>query len=288
MSNKVYDIITQNIIEKLEAGTIPWRKPWAAGKAPQNLISRKPYRGVNSFILNCAEFASPYWLTFKQAQGKGGSIKKGSKSTAIVFWKFNEHTRTNNEGEEKTDRVPFVRYYRVFNLEQCDGIEAPAEDAVEHTPIDSIATAEAIVEGMPGRPEIRENLNRAFYSPGKDYVGMPVKDTFTGAEEYYSVLFHELSHSTGHASRLNRFKQDRAASFGSSEYSKEELIAECGAAFLCGMAGIEAATIENSAAYIKGWLKALRNDNKLLIQASGKAQKAADYILNIEAAAVAA
>lgn len=282
MSNKVYDIITQNIIEKLEAGTIPWRKPWVGGKAPQNFISKKPYRGINAFILNCAEFASPYWLTFKQAKDKGGSVKKGSKSMAIVFWKFNEYTRTDRDGAEQTDKIPFVRYYRVFNLEQTEGIEAPVEDTIEHTPVDSIATAEAIVAGMPNRPEIKENLRRAFYSPGKDYVGMPLKDSFTGAEEYYSTLFHELTHSTGHVSRLNRFKENRAAAaFGSSEYSKEELVAECGAAFLCGVADIGAATIENAAAYIQGWLKALRNDNKLIIHASGKAQKAADYILNV-------
>lgn len=139
MSNKVYDIITQNIIEKLEAGTVPWRKPWAAGKAPQNFISKKPYRGINAFILNCAEFASPYWLTFKQAQDKGGSVKKGSKSTAIVFWKFNEYKKTDSDGNETTKNVPFVRYYRVFNLEQTEGIEAPVEDAIETTPIDSKA-----------------------------------------------------------------------------------------------------------------------------------------------------
>lgn len=184
-----------------------------------------------------------------------------------------------------TKRIPFLRYYNVFNVAQCDGIELPSEETIlspEPRP-SPIETAEAIVQGMPKRPEIRTGLDRAFYQPAADFVGMPSVEQFKSGEEYYSTLFHELTHATGHKSRLNRKgvadSEGNWSAFGSEPYSKEELCAEMGAAFLCGEAGIVERTVENSASYIASWLQRLKNDSKLVVTAAAQAQKAADYIL---------
>lgn len=276
---KAYDVINSRIMELLEQGTVPWRKPWnAESNMPKNLISRKDYRGVNVFLLSCM----PYWLTFKQVQDRGGYVRKGEKSTPVVFWKWIDKKDADTQDDEITStkgKVPMLRYYSVFNLDQVEGIKAPEPKEViaEFNPIQK---AEEIIATMPLRPDIRYGGNRAYYSPSNDYIQLPHQHIFQSPEEYYSTAFHELAHATGHSSRVGRKSILEPSYFGSHEYSKEELVAEMGAAFLCGHAGIENRTIGNSAAYIQGWLRKLKDDRTLLIHAAAQAQKAADFILN--------
>lgn len=175
-----------------------------------------------------------------------------------------------------------MRYYTVYNVAQCENIDESKIPSIPttHNDFDHIAECEAIIAGMPNCPEIQQGKQRASYNPLSDIISIPRFDSFDTAEEYYSTLFHELTHSTGHGSRLNRLNNN-VSGFGNEEYSKEELVAEMGAAFLCGFAGIENTTINNSVAYIQGWLKALKHDKKLVIMAAAQAQKAADYILMV-------
>jgi antirestriction protein ArdC len=277
----VYDIINQRIIELLEKGTVPWRKPWnAESNMPKNLVSKKEYRGVNIFLLNCMPFGSPYWMTFKQAKEKGGYIRQGEKSTPVIFWKWlDKKSMEASDEESRNGKIPLLRYYSVFNIEQCEGIKAPEPEDQVHN-FNPIGKAEEIIQVMPLVPDIRHGGNKAYYSPTLDYIQLPFQNTFCSPEEYYSTCFHELAHSTGHEKRLGRKSILEPSFFGSHEYSKEELVAEMGAAFLCGDCGIEQNTIENSAAYIQGWMKVLKDDKKLLVHAASQAQKAADYILN--------
>jgi antirestriction protein ArdC len=286
MSETVYQVITDRVIALLQQGTVPWQKPWQGAElAPQNLVSRKPYRGVNVFLLHAMSYTSPYWLTFKQARGLGGHIRMGEKACPVVFWKWLDVER---DGEK--ERVPFLRYYSVFNVAQCEGIEGHVPSATgatrrEHS---AVETAERIVQGMPKRPLIKHGQAQAFYHPIDDYIGMPSPEQFRSGEDYYSVLFHELTHASGHESRLARKgvtgSDGQWGAFGSQSYSKEELVAEMGAAFLCGHAGIVERTIDNSAAYVASWLSRLKDDCKLVVQAAAQAQKAADFILSSDEA----
>ncbi len=293
MSQKIYDMITDRIIALLEKGVVPWRKPWKAGEAtPRNLVSKKPYRGINAMLLSNVGFSSPYYLTFNQAKALGGRIKKDEHGTTVIFWKFIDKKKARKEdGDEEIERdrkgrIPLLRYYHVFNLDQVEGIPAnkipqPSEAPADFCPIEE---AEAIVEGMPQRPEIRHADNdRACYHPFLDRVTMPFTFLFDRMEDFYNVIFHELTHSTGHPSRLARKSLETYAPFGSEEYSREELVAEMGAGFLCAAAGIAPKTLDNSAAYIASWLKALKNDRRAVVIAAGQAQKAADFILGAKA-----
>lgn len=278
--NDAYQVITDRICELLERGEIPWERPWNSGdEIPKNLVSRKEYRGVNIWLLSAMRFTSPYWISFKQAKDLGGGVKAGEKGLPVVFWKWIE-VEDKETGE--VEKVPFLRYYTVFNLTQCAGIpenKIPVPDE-KTRPFNPIQAAEKIVSEMPQRPKIRSGENRAYYRPSADVVNVPRKELFKSDEEYYSTLFHELTHSTGHESRLNRKGIVELQGFGSHSYTKEELCAEMGSAYLCGKAGIIERTIENSAAYIQGWLKRLRNDRKFVVQAAAQAQRAADFILN--------
>lgn len=281
----VYEIVTERIIERLEAGAVPWRRPWKVGGAsdgaPTNLKTGKPYRGINIFLL-MGLYDSPYWLTFKQCKALGGKVRKGEKSSVVVFWNWIDRKvrERDDAGEESVTsrRIPFLRYYNVFNVEQCDGLDdklpTPADGEAEFDPI---GEAERVVDSMPNRPAIRHGGNEAAYRPVPDVVAMPARTQFEARELYYSVLFHELAHSTGHESRVGR---TFGATFGNDQYSREELIAEMTAAFLCGETGIAPQTLDNSAAYVASWLKVLKNDKKLIVTAAGQAQKAADYILD--------
>lgn len=275
----VYEIVTERIIKQLEAGTVPWVKPWVGGNRAMNLISKKAYRGINVFLLDSAKYCSPYWATFNQIRNLGGNVKRGEKASIVVFFKMLDKEK---EGTPKARPVPFLRYYSVFNTDQAEGIKIPA-GAVVSNPFTPIETCENIVTGMPDRPTIKSDEQRAFYAPILDYVNMPKRDTFRSPEEYYSTLFHELTHSTGHESRLNREGVRDCVPFGSTNYSKEELVAEMGAAFLCAVAGIENKTVDNSAAYLQTWIQRLKGDSKLIVQAATQAQKASDFILNKQA-----
>ncbi len=277
-----YQVITDRICELLEKGEIPWQKPWNAGAdMPRNLASKKEYRGVNPFLLASMRFTSPYWLTFKQAKELGGAVKAGEKGTPVVFWKWIEKKDPHRKPGEVVEKIPFLRYYTVFNLTQCDGIpeeKVPVLDEKTRS-FNPIEQAERIVSGMPQKPIVEHLESRAYYCPLSDTVNLPKKDLFKSNEEFYSTLFHELVHSTGHERRLNRRNSLEPRSFGSNDYSKEELCAEMGSAFLCGESGIVERVIDNSAAYIQGWLKRLRCDKKFLIHAAAQAQKASDFIL---------
>ena len=285
----VYEIVTEKIVSLLEAGTIPWRKPWASKQAakPCNLVSKKPYRGINVLLLTATGYASPYWLTYKQATELGGNVRKGEKSTMIVFWKVDRTAKPEEkteDGEEKTRSRFVLRYYRVFNVEQCDLPEKvtaklPKPEAVEPNSVTAIAACEQIVAGMPKKPSIGFG-SAAFYIPSADSVTVPEMAAFNSVPEYYGTLFHELGHSTGHKSRIGRQGVMERNRFGSEDYSKEELVAEMTSAFLCAEAEIMPAVIDNQAAYIANWLKALKNDQKMIVFAAAQAQKAADFILD--------
>lgn len=281
----VYEIVTNKIMELLEQGEIPWKKPWQSSGAPRNLISKKHYNGINQILLNCSPYSSPFWLTYKQCSEKGGNIRKGEKSTLVVFWKFINTTTDTPTSEEflqdtptRIKQIPMLRYYNVFNAEQCENITTPAEEHII-SPFSPIERAELIVDQMPNRPDIYHEGQGASYSPAYDRVTMPPREHFTSSEGYYQVLFHELSHSTGHHTRLNRKGITDPIRFGSHDYSHEELVAEFSSAMLCAHTGIEQETITNSAAYIQNWLKALRDDKKLAIIAAGQAQKACNHII---------
>lgn len=281
----VYQIITNRLISILEAGTVPWRKPWNYGSehGPINLVSQRHYQGINCFLLACTPYASPYWLTYSQAQKLGGHVRKGETGNYIVFWKIYEKEDAGTEDGKK--RLPVLRYYTVFNVEQCEGITVPESDVTTWNQHDPIETAENIILSMPNRPTIEIGGVRACYSPLRDHVQVPELGRYEKVEEYYCTIFHELAHSTGHESRLNREGITGNHFFGDAVYSREELVAEMAAAFLCGRTGIENATIHNSAAYLQSWIRALRGDKRLAITAAAQAQKAADYILNRKAQA---
>jgi len=267
-----YERITERIVSLLEQGTVPWHKPWTVKTGlPRNLISKKPYRGINVFLLMATSYESPHWLTFRQAIQLGGNVKKGEKACPVVFWK-----RMKNENEESDEpkKAPLLRLYHVFNVAQCEGLkDAPGEIQVP------VTKPAEIVAGMPQPPVIKHGMAQAFYSPREDCVGMPERERFDSEAGYYATLFHELIHSTGSEKRLNRASIAERNGFGSDPYCKEELIAELGSAFLCGYAGIVDRTVDNSAAYLEGWLKQLQNDRTLIVSAAAQAQRAADFIL---------
>jgi antirestriction protein ArdC len=271
----VYEIVTEQILDQLESGTIPWRKPWNTLGLPTNAISGKAYQGINLLLLGFQSFPTPYWVTFKQAKSLGGSVRKGEKSSVVTFWKLLE---TVEDGQKK--KMPILRYYRVFNVAQCDGIKLPSHaQPVESTDIIPLAAADAIVEGWSDCPSIAHGGAQAYYRPSTDAIQMPPQADFISSGSYYSTLFHEMTHSTGHSARLNRGLDSNPQPFGSADYSKEELVAEFGAAFLCAHAGIDQSQIQNHAAYIQGWVRKLKEQPKLLIQASGQATKAAKFIM---------
>ena len=277
MRRDAYQAIADRIITLLEKGTVPWHKPWGGEQLhPRNLTSGKKYRGINTFVLSTAEFESPYWITYKQAADRDGHVRKGEKGFPCVFWNW---TEKDNPDTGQAEKYAFLKYYTVFNAEQCEGIEYPRIELPEnqHTPIEA---CERLVREMPHQPEIRHGGHSASYSPLADLVRMPQPERFDDPESYYSTLFHELTHSTGHASRIARPGMVKPTGFGSAAYAKEELTAEMGAAFLCGHTGIERTAIDNSASYISSWLKRLKNDSRLVVTAGAQAQKAADYILD--------
>ena len=282
--DKVASIITERIIGLLKSGTVPWHKPWKGSSMIPKRENGKAYRGINPFILSCAGYANPYFLTFKKAKELGGDVRPGEKGWPVVFWKPMEIDEKNAGGQltGRTKKIFFLRYYTVFNVEQIANLPAKYTDAVK--PVGKVSekarnkTCDALVKSYKDAPAVEHRGDRAAYSPALDMVRMPAKTAFEGLEEYYSTLFHELVHSTGHSRRLNREEVTSRQGFGSEGYSKEELVAEMGAAMLCGMAGIENRTVDNSAAYIKHWLQKLQDDERFVILAAGCAQKALDHI----------
>ena len=272
----VNSIITNKIIELLEKGTAPWSKPWNS-RAPMNLISQREYRGLNVFTLQSQGYASPYWLTFNQCNKLGGKIRRGEHGSMVVFWHIGEEKINAKTG--KLGKAILLRYSTAFNLEQTEGI-ADKLGLDKQTPrVADVQGAEDIVNAMPNAPGF-ERAHLAAYSPSRDVVMMPARDSFLSSEGFCATRFHELAHSTGHPSRLNRFELNGADHrFGSESYSKEELIAELTAAMLCGQCGISPAVIENSASYCQSWVARLKGDSRLIVSAASAAQKAVDCIM---------
>jgi antirestriction protein ArdC len=239
------------------------------------------------FLLSASKYVQPYWLTIRQANELGGHVRKSEESTIVVFWKVDNRRseaqdESDAESNEQCRRRFVLRYYRVWNVEQCELPERalenlPRVEAHEHDPIEAV---ERTIAGMPNPPAIEHAGTKAFYSSTADRITMPPRNLFVSAEEYGSTVLHELTHSTGHEKRLARESITEAAEFGSAVYSKEELIAEMGGAYLCAEAGISNAVIENQAAYIGGWLSRVRDDRRLIVHAAAQAQRAADYILD--------
>lgn len=278
----VYEVITDRIMQQLKAGTAPWQKPWRArGSAalPRNLVSGREYRGINVWILLSGGYASPYWLTYRQASELGGHVRHGEAGSPVVYWKF--RTREVQDGDEIIEKPSVLcRYYTVFNFAQCEGLRVqPAEAASDPSQLEPIESCERVLSSWTGKPVINHGGDMASYNKVLDRVQIPERTCFDNIEEYYATLFHELVHSTGHPARLNRSTLTDFERFGDQNYSREELMAEMGAAFLTGYCGIENRTINNSAAYLANWLHVLENDTRMVLVAAGQAQKAADLIL---------
>ena len=284
MTNTVYEIITDRIIKQLEVGTIPWRQSWKGGK-PRNGASMKDYNGINTFLLSMMGYNNPHWFTFKQVNDMGGRIKKGEKGSVVIFWKVFTPAGVRDDPNKKPGEISsndleehrVLRYYHVFNYEQTEGLNAE-KYGIKLSAFNQIQAAESIINEYPAAPKIQHKEQRAWYAPVTDIVNMPAPESFVKPEFYYKTLFHELIHSTGHESRLNRVLKGNTG-YRNADYSKEELIAEMGASFLSGRAGMfEHDQLEESAAYIAGWLKTLHNDKSLVVKAASQAQRATDYI----------
>jgi len=263
---KGYKEITDEILNRLQEGIVPWRQHWITG-IPANAITKKPYRGINTWLLSMqSKFQSNLWLTYKQCKELGGYIRRGEHGRAIVFWKILE---VEDEGE--IDTIPMLRLYTVFNVQQTS-IEMPT-NIVEFNPI---SEAEGIVDGYKDKPTIE--YGEPSYNPIKDIITMPSPTSFDTADHYYSTLYHELSHSTGHSTRLNRNLKNN---YGNDKYAEEELIAEMSSAYLAGISGttVYAKNIDNMTAYIKHWSDRFSDNEKLIVKLSSQAQKASDYVL---------
>lgn len=282
MSKSVYEMVTERIIEQLESGVIPWEKPWSGVRSgAYNRISKRSYSLLNQMLLkNEGEYA-----TFKQWSELGGKIKKGEKSEIVVFWKILPIEETQEDGTKVIKQVPLLKYINVFHISQVEGVEPLQKEKLND--IEPIEQAESILQDYWTREHITvEHIkgDKAFYSPMRDLIQLPLFEQFKDANEYYSTAFHESIHSTMKESRCNRAEErkDKLVAFGSEEYSKEELVAELGSASIMNMLGIETKkSFRNSSAYIQSWLRVLKNDVKFIVSASSKAEKAVNYILNI-------
>lgn len=287
MDKKICEMVTNALIEEMQKGIIPWEKPWTGRGEFISHSTGRGYSLLNEITLGI--FSEPgEFITFNQCAAEGGKVKKGAKSIPIVFWKQVKVTESNKNGEEKEKLVPMLKYYRVFNIKDCEGIEPKyfKDDEKPVQKVQPLRAAEKIVEAYQQREGIKivrdQISNSAFYSPSNDYIKVPDMGQFEKASEYYSTLFHEIAHSTGHSSRLNRFTgAAAAAAFGSEEYSKEELIAEISAATINNKIGAETqSSFRNSAAYLQGWLRALKDDPTMIVAAAGKAEKAVEFIFS--------
>ena len=282
----VYQEVTDRIIADLEQGRVPWVQPWGTPGAkaglglPRNACTANTYSGINILILWGAVIAERYptqnWLTFRQAQEMGGSVRKGQRGTTVCyadrFIPKAERERAREEGEEPA-AVPFLKRYTLFNVAQCEGLPDTAHEGAQPLPEREIVPqAESLIEATGA--DFRTGGNRAFYAPGEDYIQVPPQPAFFDQINYYRTCFHELGHWTGHASRLAR---DLSGRFGSGKYAREELVAEMASAFLCAALGI-VPTVRH-ADYLGSWLDVLREDNRAIFRAASQASKAADFLL---------
>lgn len=293
----VYQMVTDKIVEMLEGGIIPWQKPWQSRESVAwSGCNGKRYSLLNQFLLMDFKkgekktleelFASVCgeWLTFKEVQKRGGKIKKGEHAKAVVFFKMLpvKTEEVDENGNPKFKNIPILKYSNVFHTRQCEGIEQKFHKEGEKLDFIPDQTAQDVADSYLNREHIQyvQTGNQAFYSPKNDKIVTPKAEDFVSAEEYYSTLFHEITHSTGAEKRLNRIKHEQ---FGDEQYSLEELVAEIGSASLCATTGIDTEkTLKNSAAYIQNWLKALKNDRTMIVKASNRAERAVRFVLDIK------
>lgn len=285
-----YQDVTDRIVAALEAGTVPWHQPWRSTGGQRSYAGR-PYRGVNVWLLELAAmdkcYTDPRWVTFNKCKDAGGSVRKGERGTVVYFWKRSVvpdlFAEPDDDGEQPTRSVFWMRAYHVFNVEQCEGLDAwvPVE---RHEDTDGVVArtewSRVVASYLErGGPKLQHGGDRACYSPSRDTVTVPRCEAFesTGGA-YYGTLFHELAHSTGHRSRLDR-DEVQALRFGDEPYAREELVAELAAAMLCGALGVDRGRLDASASYIAAWLGKLRDDRRFVVSASSAAQKAADMVL---------
>lgn len=269
----IYAEITDRMIAEMENGIIPWNRPWMVSGTAISHTTGKPYSLLNQMLLG----RPGEYITFKQVQAESGHVRKGEKAHMVVFWKF---LPVIDEDTQEEKQVPFLKYYHVFHLDQCEGIAAKHMQT-NPNPATADETAESIITEYIAREGVQldhQEGNAAYYQPAADRIVLPLLEQFTETAEYYGTAFHEMIHSTGHMKRLARL--DGTAHFGSQEYSKEELIAEIGSAALVHHAGLETGkSFRNSAAYVQNWLTVLKNDKRFIVSAAGKAEKAVSYIL---------
>lgn len=277
---KAYELINNKFIELLEKGVSPWRQPWKSRQRglAKSIITGKRYTGCNFFITNIQPYSSSFWGTYKQIESLGGKVKKGEKGTPIVFYTMLEKEAKDSKEKES---IPFMKYSYIFNLDQVEGIEKDESNQVEIKEHDAIEICENTIKSFPlGFPKAENDEDRAFYIPSKDIINVPLLGLFSSPEEYYHTYFHECIHATGHERRLKREGVTKCSYFGNEVYSKEELIAELGASYMSAHCGIDNDTIDNSASYIAGWLKVLKENPRYITQASAKAWQAYKYLTN--------
>lgn len=275
----LYKIVTDEIISQLEQGVIPWQKPWYDAGIPMNLLSKRPYRGINLWLLLTLNYERNLFLTWEQIKSVGGSVLKGEHGHIVVFWKPVQK-KADDAVDDKDKAVPMLRYYKVYNIGQCKDIPEHLLPVKSETQIDPIRECEVILNDMPDLPLISFTGKDAYYDIKKDEIVLPKVKSFRTSTSYYGTLFHELVHSTGAEKRLNRKTVTDAMLFGSESYAQEELIAEMGAAYLCGITGLLPNSIKNTVSYLDNWLDVLKQDKRFLITAAGQAQKAVDWICN--------
>ena len=272
--------ITDKLVALIESGQLPWRKPWTdsqgVGVMPSNAISGKDYSGINVVLLWMSEFTDNRWLTFKQAQDLGGNVMKGEKSEFITFYKQCSKETTNNDGTKEKSNYSMLKFYSVFNIEQCEGLNMDKVKGSAPTPLVEPVEAKSVAldVALACGAEVRHGGNTACFIPSADLIKMPNYEQFGDGTDYANTLLHELTHWTGHNTRLDRLKAKR---HGDSAYAFEELIAELGSAFLAAEYGVELRDIEH-ASYLQSWLKALKNDSKFIFQAAAAASKAQKLI----------
>ena len=262
----LYNKITSSILAKLQEGVIPWRKSWRTG-IPANFVSKRYYNGINFVYLSLRDFPSPYYLTFLQTKQLGGFVNKGEEGSLVVFWKIYETPDNDDSSDTGINRIPILRYSYVFNLQQTSLY------SIDERP--AIISAEIILQNFKEKPVILHNFRNCYYSIDRDVISVPVITDFDSPAEFYSSLYHEVIHWTGHAKRLNR-----NMSHESKVMAFEELVAEIGSAYLCGLSGIMPATLNNQASYINSWIKAVNEDNLFLIKAATTAKQAINYLLD--------
>lgn len=286
-TQEILEQIQDKIVDLMKTEGTDWHKPWTSKPAPINHLTKKPYRGMNNFWLSVQDHKSYEWGTFKQWSEKGYQIKKGSKATRVVFCELKEKKEEWLKDDElilykATGKLPkyfLWKNYAVFNGDQV-------EDFISTIPVNTHSTEltqnkKKDVEFFIANTEavINYGQNSAFYSPLSDHIGMPSLEMFDTDVDYFSTLLHELTHWTGHKDRCDR---DQTNGFGTTEYAKEELVAEVGSAFLCRILGVEKTVRKDHAKYLNSWIEIIQDESKAMVRAFSQAQKAVDFLEQLQ------